>query len=112
MLESIDHIVASCSFSRQVWLNILVALGTDASQIGGNSILAWWTPWRNRWHGDKKKGADSLFALVAWELWKERNARCFRNAASQVPQVLSTINHTANQWIEAGACNLGCLVCE
>jgi glucan phosphoethanolaminetransferase (alkaline phosphatase superfamily) len=27
----IDHIVESCSFSRQIWWNILSALGTDDS---------------------------------------------------------------------------------
>jgi hypothetical protein len=56
--------------------------------------------------------ADTLFALVAWELWKERNARCFRNATSTVGQVLSTIKQAANQWIDTGACKLGCLVRE
>lgn len=38
-----------------------------------------------------EKGADSIFLLVAWELWKEQNARCFRGANTQVPQLLATI---------------------
>lgn len=62
-LETIDHIIVSCSFSRQVWGTILAMLGADASQVGGDSLLAWWEQWRRRWHGDKKKGADTLFAL-------------------------------------------------
>lgn len=45
--ETIDRIIASCSFSRQIWLTILAvlgvnALGVDASQVGGLSILTWW----------------------------------------------------------------------
>jgi hypothetical protein len=61
----------------------------------------------------KKKGSGlPLFALVASELWKERNARCFHDTASTIPQVLSIIKHVANQWIEGGACNLGCLIRE
>jgi hypothetical protein len=55
------------------WWHILVALGADASQVGRDSMLSWWNAWRARWLGDKRKGADSLFVLVAWELWKERN---------------------------------------
>lgn len=110
--ETIDHIIASCSFSRQVWWNILAVLRANASQIGEDSILAWWNAWRLHWTSNKRKGADSLFALVAWELWTERNARCFRNNASTLPQVLSIVKHVADQWIDAGASNLGCLVRE
>jgi hypothetical protein len=40
---------------------------------------------------DKRRGADSLFALVAWELWKERNKRCFRDGSSSVQQLLGHI---------------------
>jgi hypothetical protein len=38
--ETIDHIIASCSFSKQVWWNILARLGANAALIGGESILA------------------------------------------------------------------------
>jgi hypothetical protein len=82
----------------------------DASQIGAASILAWWTSWRRRWNGDKRKGADSLFALVAWEIWKERKARCFRNSSATVPQLLVICRNHANVWIDAG--KLDCLVRE
>jgi hypothetical protein len=110
--ETIDHIIASCSFSRQVWWTILAVLRADASQVGDASLLTCWEQWRRRWHGEKRKGADTLFALVAWEIWKERNARCFRDAPSTNSQLLSTIKHTSDQWIEARARKLGCLVCE
>ena len=110
--ETIDHIIASCSYSRQVYWHILVALGADASQVGRDSMLSLWNTWRARWRGDKRKGADSLFALVAWELWKERNGRCFRQASSTVMQILTHIMHIADQWIDAGAAKLRCLLRE
>jgi hypothetical protein len=90
-LETIDHIIAFCSFSRQVWWHILTHLGADTFRIGRDSMLSWWTSWRRRWMGDKRRGADSLFALVAWELWKERNGRCFRDGSSSVQQLLGHI---------------------
>jgi hypothetical protein len=105
--EPIDHIAASFSFSRQVWWNILAVLGVDASQIGGESILLRWNSWRMRWNGDKRWGVDTFFALVAWELYKERNTRCFHNNASTVLQVPVVIKHVAKQWVDAGACKLG-----
>jgi hypothetical protein len=101
-LETIDHIIVSCSFSRQVWGTILAMLGADASQVGGDSLLAWWEQWRRRWHGDKKKGAEPYSRFVAWEIWKERNARCFRSIASTVDQILSIIKQTAYEVREIG----------
>ena len=38
------------------------------------------------WSGKKRKGADSLFLLVAWELWKKRNARCSRDKSTNTMQ--------------------------
>ncbi|KAG0518888.1 hypothetical protein BDA96_09G215700 [Sorghum bicolor] len=92
-------IVASCSFSRQIWWTILAVLGADASQVGDGTLVAWWDKWQQRWHGDKQRGADTLFALVAWKIWKERN-------------LLSTIKHIVDLWIDAGARNLDCLIRE
>jgi hypothetical protein len=40
--ETIDHIITSCSFSRQVWWNILTVLGADVSQIRGGTLVDWW----------------------------------------------------------------------
>lgn len=102
----------SSSFSRQVWHNMLSVLGASTSQVGADTILDWWTSWRYRWNGDKRRGTDSLFALAAWELWKEQNTRCFHDALSTVQQVLVTIKSVANLWIDAGASKIGCLVRE
>ena len=52
-------------------------------------LVDWWTSWRSTWTGTNRSGADSVFALVAWELWKERNARCFRGTATQLQQLLA-----------------------
>jgi len=81
-------------------------LGADAAQVGGGSITYWWERWRQRWHEEQRKGTDTLFALVARELWKERNARLFRNEAATSVQLLATIKQIADLWIEAGARHL------
>ena len=106
----LSELVASYSFSRQVKWTILGVLKTDTSLVGGETLLAWWDRWRQRWQEDKQKGADTLFALVAWEIWKERNVRCFQSAPSTISQLLSTIKLIVDFWIEAGAWNLGCLI--
>jgi hypothetical protein len=53
--------------------------------------------------GDCRAGFDSPFALTSWELWKERNTRCFRNSTATVDDVLQIIRTEADRWIEAGA---------
>jgi hypothetical protein len=52
---------------------------------------------------------DSLFALVSWQLWKEWNARCFREATVTVSDLLQIIKAEADQWIQAGATGLRAL---
>jgi len=51
----------------------------------------------------------SPFGLIAWQLWKEHNARIFRGVALQLSMVLQLIQIEGENWIAAGAKNLGCL---
>jgi hypothetical protein len=81
-------------------------------RLVGNPSYNGGTHGRMRRNDDKRQRADTLFTLVAWELRKERNARCFRNNASTVIQVLVVFKHVTKQWADAGACKLGCLVRE
>ena len=51
------------------------------------TIFNWWTAWRSLWIANNKCGADYAFALVAWELWKERNAIFFRGVSTELQQI-------------------------
>lgn len=75
--ESIDHLLSCCPFTREVWFHVLAALGKQLPATQ-RSTIAWWRRIRALWQGNNRKGADTLFALVSWQLWKTRNARCFR----------------------------------
>jgi hypothetical protein len=65
-----------------------------------------------KFESGKRKGADSLIALMAWELWKERNGSCFHQASSTVMQILTHIKHLVDQWIDAWPAKLVYLVHE
>jgi hypothetical protein len=67
---------------------------------------------RELWPPGARKGGDSLFTLVTWEVWKERNARCFRSEASSVDAVVSSALGVASEWVRAGAKALGCILSE
>jgi hypothetical protein len=107
--ETIDHIVVECSFARQLWFEAAAALGVHLNQQPAGTIVAWWETWRALWP-NHAKGADSLLALIAWEIWKERNARCFRGAVTQIPAIKASIKQQAELWVQAGAKHLGCLL--
>jgi len=100
--ETIDHIVASCPFTQDLWHHILQALRRHLPQPAA-SIRVWWWRLRLLWDGHQRSGMDSLFALVSWEIWKEPNARSFHGATSTMTDLLQTVKAEADQWIKTGA---------
>lgn len=88
-----------------VWFHICSALGHPLSATE-RSVICWWRRLRSAYHGTACKGFDSLFTLVPWQIWKERNAGCFRDAASSVMDILLIIKTEAERWmLAAGARN-------
>nr|TKW35837.1 hypothetical protein SEVIR_2G401500v2 [Setaria viridis] len=64
-----------------------------------------WIQARSLWNGAKRKGFDSLVALVTWEVWKERTARIFRGERLQMDILLQRIKAMGELWILGGAVN-------
>jgi hypothetical protein len=50
--------------------------------------------------------------IVAWHLWKERNARLFDNRSAPIVVILDMIKMEIDLWIAGGAKELGSLLCE
>jgi hypothetical protein len=57
-----------------------------------------------------RKGLASLVLLTIWEIWKERNARVFRNKLLPSFVILEGIKCEARLWVLAGAKRLGDLM--
>lgn len=57
----------------------------------------------------KRRGFDSLFTFISWHIWKEMDARLFRNEEVQLQQLLMNIKFEVDLLIAAGARYLGCL---
>lgn len=53
---------------------------------------------------------SSLLMLVSWELWKEHNARVFRNTATPSTIIVCNIKEEVNIWVLAGAEELSYLM--
>lgn len=68
--ETIQHLLVSCVFSREVWTIILNGLRMLAIilQPDGKSFSGWWSGAVNRVPKEVKKGLNSLIILVAGEI--------------------------------------------
>ena len=104
--ETIDHILASCPFSRELWFHILQTFRRQLPPTTATTVR-WWRDLRSLFDGEQRSGFDSLFALVSWQVWKERNARCFRGQSASFSDLLQLIKAEADCWIQAGAGDLG-----
>lgn len=63
-METIDHILAECPVTREIWFLILSALHVTCPPAEITTIN-WWRRLRGLFVGERKKGLDFLFALVS-----------------------------------------------
>jgi hypothetical protein len=58
-IETIDHLLVSCVFSRQLWFNIMQFFGLDvlAPQLNELCFEDWWAKASDRVSGQVKKGS-------------------------------------------------------
>jgi hypothetical protein len=68
-----------------------------------NSFSGWWSQTVKRVPKEFKKGLNSLIILVAWELWKHRNACVFDGARPCFQVVMQAVSNSSNLWCGAAA---------
>lgn len=110
-VETMDHILLGCPFSREVWFIWLSKLHLHANVIiDDGPALRWWLLVRKPVPKVLRKGFDSLVFLIGWMLWKERNARTFNAMSSTAPQLAADIQEQADLWCAAGCRQLRTLL--
>jgi hypothetical protein len=77
--ETINHILIGCVFAREVWTITLQHL--DFMHLAPQPVVIHFSGWWKRAIAaaakEVRKGLNSLIILVAWDIWKHRNARVF-----------------------------------
>jgi hypothetical protein len=66
------------------------------------NINEWWSEAVHK-QGQLRKAMATLAILISWEVWKEQNARVFRNDASTTKMVIEKITEEALLWGYVGA---------
>ena len=98
-----DHIILGCVYSREVWSMLLTRLHLqEVVLVHEEDVIVWWLRNRKLVAKQVRKGLDSLFFLVGWRLWKERNARTFNGVSTDAGGLASAILGEAEEWCLAG----------
>jgi hypothetical protein len=102
--ETMAHILTECSFLRTIWFEVLSWIRSTVRLPTGESDFAgWWSLVVRTAPCQLRKGTSSLIMLMAWWIWKHRNAAVFDNVRPSVTSLLGDIKAEARQWADAGA---------
>ncbi|WVZ63856.1 LOW QUALITY PROTEIN: hypothetical protein U9M48_013454 [Paspalum notatum var. saurae] len=95
--ETIHHILGSCVLAREVWVEVLRRLQLTALKPLNPSckFFSWWSQSSKALPKDLRKGFNTLFILVSWEIWKHRND-C--GARPVVQAMLNSVGAEGHEW--------------
>lgn len=102
-VETADHLLTSCVYSREIWYRLLRSLGWQMlTPTRTDNTIDWWLRSRKRLGKDERRSFDTIFLLVSWLLWLERNARVFRGTKRTPARLGVEIVDELRQWHHAG----------
>ena len=107
--ETMDHLVLGCVFSKEVWGILLRRLQLGHLFVVEQPIIDWWLKERKTFQKPFRAGFDSFFFLMAWNLWKERNARTFQGVQRSASMLADDILQELSSWCAAGYRGLAAL---
>ena len=109
--EMMNHILLGCPFSREVWEAWFRKLHLQHTVVVQDEpAIPWWLRCRKALPKQLRRGFDSLFFLIGWSIWKERNARTFNGVSTSAARLEVSIQEEADAWCMAGYKHLGALM--
>ncbi|WVZ76728.1 hypothetical protein U9M48_024677 [Paspalum notatum var. saurae] len=98
--ETIDHLLASCVFSRQFWFQLLQKFGLQSlyPEPGVVSFGDWWRNLNEAVSGPIKQGLNSVVILGAWSLWKLRNRCVFDGVSPSLAGLVNQVSEELELW--------------
>uniref|UniRef100_A0A0A9CVB5 Reverse transcriptase zinc-binding domain-containing protein n=1 Tax=Arundo donax TaxID=35708 RepID=A0A0A9CVB5_ARUDO len=112
--ETVQHLLTTCVFARQVWHKIFEPLGllTLVPRRSEKCFADWWRKSVRKGRKEQRKGLNTLIILGAWVIWKHRNSCVFNGTSPSLQMVLNEFDSEHHLWGLAGARDWSPLVGE
>ena len=108
-----QHLLTGCSFSRQVWHEVLYWCRSTATiPDQDEEFITWLTSALAATPRSLRRGLASIAILTAWWLWKHRNGCVFNGDHPSVNRAFNDIREEARLWARAGASGLALILPE
>ena len=103
-----QHLLCTCSFTRQFWHHILSLIGlVDLTpMIDESSFVVWWGKALKKVHMIRKKALNSVIIQGAWCIWLIRNKAVFGAVNPSISSVKRLFLDELICWDKAGAKHL------
>jgi hypothetical protein len=105
-MESADHLFVHCRFTLRLWNKAKEWLGLLALRTNNWADLFFPEWWNISTSGHGRKGLATLYMLIIWEIWNERNDRVFKNKQAPLQIIFDRVKKEARLWVLAGAKHL------
>jgi hypothetical protein len=111
-LETAEHLLVECPWSVALWFRVAAKFGIasmrpDAWSLPVASLPAWLAS-LSALVGVPAKTAKSLALPVIWMIWRERNARIFRDQCRSPDAAARELFDEAASWTLAGCRHIRC----
>jgi hypothetical protein len=101
-VESIDHLLVGCAFSREVWMRGFQPCGWALLTPRADDVLTeWWLRSGKLVTKPRRPAFDSVCFLIARSLWLERNARVYNNKSRSTSLLSKAIAELVELWFRA-----------
>jgi hypothetical protein len=106
--ETSAHIATQCSFSRQIWYEVLLGFRLHRfTPTVEDDFALWWNKIAMVVPQKQRKELNALVLLVTRAIWLERNSRVFDKFATMPVEVCRKIKEKFAQWKRARLCGGG-----
>ena len=102
--ETIDLLLTTCPFSREIWFKVLRKVGWNGAMpnVQTYNFASRWIDARKQIPKAGRCGFDSLVILVCWLIWKERNDTTFDSRVRTIEDVVLRVMDEIVAWSHAG----------
>jgi hypothetical protein len=105
--ETRNHLLVVCPVAKEAYWRVLSWARCVCTFGGEETVQEWWEHLTAMQVPRRRKGVATLFIIIAWHLWKERNARLFDRVTTPMSGLIDRIKAEAELWVVVEARKLG-----